>query len=72
VEFGTGKARARDDRLEIAGQEPLDLAQTRDANGLKVPFEEGARGIRILRLQLDGVAADVPQGSGDLCVIGAP
>ena len=71
VEFRTGKARARDHRLEIAGQQPLALAQARDANGLKVPFEEGARGIRILRLQLDGVAADVPQGSGNLCVIGA-
>jgi len=69
VEFRTGKARARDHRLEIAGQQPLALAQARDANGLKVPFEEGARGIRILRLQLDGVAADVPQGSGNLRAI---
>src|SRR5262249_2442207 len=62
MEFGTGKARARNDRLEIAGQQPLDLAQARDANGLKVPFEEGARGIGILGPQVYGVAADVQQG----------
>jgi hypothetical protein len=36
---------------------------------LKVPLEEGASGIRILWPQVDGVAADVPQGAGDLCVI---
>ena len=72
VEFGTGKARARDNRFEIAGQQPVDLAQARDANGLKVPFEEGARGIRVLWPQIHGVAADVPQGSGDLRMIGAP
>ena len=43
--FGTGKARARNDRLEIAGQKSLGLAQTRDANGLKILLEEGASGI---------------------------
>ena len=51
MEFGIGKARARNDRLEIAGQKSLDLAQTRDAHGLKILFEEGASGIRILRPQ---------------------
>ena len=69
MEFGTGKARTRNNRLEIAGQKPLDLAQARDANGLKVPFEEGARGIRIPWPQVHGVAADVPQGSRDRGVI---
>jgi len=39
---------------------------------LKVPFEEGARGIRILWPQIQGIAADVPQGAGDLGMIGAP
>src|SRR6266567_2829900 len=60
IEFGTGKARARNNRLEIAGQQPRDLAQARDANGLKVPFEEGAGGIRIPWPQAHGVAANVP------------
>ena len=60
MEFGTGKARARNNRLEIAGQQPRDLAQARDANGLKVPFEEGAGGIRIPWPQAHGVAANVP------------
>jgi hypothetical protein len=69
VEFGTGKARARNNRLEIAGQKPRDLAQARDANGLKVPFEEDAGGIGILWPQAHGVAADVPQGGGDRGVI---
>ena len=59
MEFGTGKARARNNRLEIAGQKSLGLAQARDANGLKVLFEEGASGIRILRPQVHGLAADV-------------
>ena len=62
-EFGTGKARARNNRLEIAGQKSLGLAQTRDANGLKILLEEGASGISILRLQVYGLAADVRQGS---------
>ena len=62
-EFGTGKARARNNRLKIAGQKSLGLAQTRDANGLKILFEEGASGIGILRPQVYGLAADVRQGS---------
>ena len=51
MEFGIGKARARNDRLEIAGQKSLGLAQTRDAHRLKILFEEGASGIGILRPQ---------------------
>src|SRR5262249_31615886 len=73
VKFGTGKARARNDRLEIAGQKSLPLAQARDANGAKILFKEGTSGIRILWPQSLGVAADVPQGSGDRSMmVGAP
>jgi len=49
VEFGTRKARTLNDRLVIPGQETLCFAQTRDAHGLKILFEEGASGIRMLR-----------------------
>src|SRR5262245_45824782 len=62
-EFGAGKARACDDRLEIAGQKSLDLAQPRDANRLKILLEEGARGISILRLQVCGLVADIGEGA---------
>src|SRR5260221_6127733 len=48
MEFGTGKARARNNRLEIAGQKSLPLANARDAKGLKILFEEGWSGILIL------------------------
>src|SRR5262245_30149828 len=68
-EFGAGKARARDDRLEIAGQESGGLAKPRDTDGLKILFEEDAGGIRILRPQAYRLAADVPQGFGDCCAI---
>src|SRR5262249_41166523 len=73
MEFGAGKARARYDGLEITGQQSFEFAQPRDANRLKILLEEGARGIRILRAQPYGIAADVPQRSGDLpTIFGAP
>src|SRR5262249_37428435 len=61
VEFGTGKARACDNRFEIAGHKSFPLAQARNPNGLKVLFEEGASGISIPRPQAEGIAADIPQ-----------
>jgi hypothetical protein len=69
VEFGTRKARARNYRLEIAGHKSFPLAQASDANGLKILFEEGARGMGILWPQADGIAADVPQGARDLSAV---
>src|SRR5262245_57513693 len=68
-EFGTGKARARNDRLEIAGQQARVLAQTRDANGPKILFEKDARGTGILRLQVCGLAANVRQRACELPAI---
>ena len=65
-EFGTGKARAGNDRLEVTGHQALALAQARDAHGLKILLEEGAGGIGILRLQSERLAADIRQGAGDL------
>src|SRR5262245_20918028 len=71
--FGTGKARARTNRFEIAGQKSLSHAQTPDANELKILFEEEAGGTRILRLQVRGLAADVRQGVGELpAIVAAP
>src|SRR5262249_33215902 len=49
VEFGTRKARTLNDRLVVPGAETLCFAQTRDAHGLKIMFEKGASGIRMLR-----------------------
>src|SRR5262245_60406055 len=69
MKFRRRKARARDNRLEIAGQKSLGLAQTPDAQGLKVLLEEGARGFRILRPQVGGLAADVRQRGGELCAL---
>jgi len=60
MEFGTWKARARNNRLEIPGQKSFPLTQARDPNGLKILLEEGASGIRILWSQSPGVAADGP------------
>ena len=68
-EIGRGKARARDDRLEIAGQQSLGLAQAPDAHRLKVLLEEAARGLGILRLQACGLAADARQRAGKLCAL---
>src|SRR4030095_16229685 len=59
MKFRRRKARARNNRLEIAGQKSLGLAQTPDAQGLKVLLEEGRRGFRILRTEVRGLAADV-------------
>src|SRR5262249_18736001 len=69
MELGTRKPRALDNRLEVTGQKSLALAQTRDANGPKIPFEEGARGIRILWPQFHGVAAHVQQRGRDLSAL---
>ena len=43
VELGIGKARARDDRLVVAGQETLGLAQAGDPHRPEIVLEEGAR-----------------------------
>src|SRR5262249_19872778 len=69
MKFRGWKARARTNRLEKAGQKSLGLAQTSDAQGLKVLLEEGARGFRILRPQVGGLAADVRQRGGELCAL---
>ena len=69
MEFGTRKPRAFDDRLEITGQKSLALAQPRDANGPKIPFEEGARGIGILWPQFRRVATHVQQRGRDLSAL---
>ncbi len=45
------KARTLNDRLVVPGQKTLCFAQTRDAHRLKILFEEGAGGIRMLRPQ---------------------
>src|SRR5262249_17763976 len=71
MEFGIGKARALNNRLEITGKKSLDLTQTRDAHGLKILLEEGASSVRVLRLQVYGFAADVPQRAMDRSVVGA-
>src|SRR5262249_49834975 len=49
VEFGTRKARTLNDRVVVTGQENLGFGQRRDALWLKILFEEGAGGIRMLR-----------------------
>src|SRR5262249_9148543 len=59
--FRRGKARARDDRLEIAGQQSLGLAQASDAHRLKVLLEKSASYLGILRLQDSSLAADAGQ-----------
>src|SRR5215831_15081184 len=69
MELGTRKPRALDNRLEVTGQKSLALAQPRDAYGPKIPFEEGARGIRILWPQFDGVTAHVQQSGRDLSAL---
>ena len=61
MEFRIGKARALNDRLEIAGQKSLGLAQPRDAHRLKILFEEGASGLQNPAAQVYGLAADVRQ-----------
>jgi hypothetical protein len=73
MDFGTGLARALNDRLEIAGQQSSGLPETRDAHRLKIPLEEGSSGLRIPQPQAIGFAADVPQGAVDVsAVLGAP
>src|SRR5262245_1620340 len=71
AEFGTRKARTLNDRLVVPGQETLCFAEARDAHGLKILFEKGASGIRMLWPQAHGFAADVPQYPGQgLAAIG--
>src|SRR5215510_13828898 len=67
--LGIGKARARHNRLEIAGQKSFGPAQRRNADGLKILLEEGTGGMRIPGLQSDGLATDVAQGAMDLSAI---
>jgi hypothetical protein len=67
--FRTGKARARNHRLIIAGHQTFALAQARDAYGLEVLLEEGTRGGGILRLERERLAADIGQGSEDLSAL---
>src|SRR5262249_48752756 len=69
IEFGIGKARALNNRLEITGKKSLHLTQTRDAHGLKILLEEGASSVRVLRLQVYGFAADAPQRAMDRSVV---
>src|SRR5262249_32978854 len=61
MEFGIGKARAFNNRLEITSKKSLAFAQTRYAHWLKILLEEGASSVRVLRLQFYGFAADIPQ-----------
>src|SRR5262249_36642042 len=69
MEFGIGKARASENRLEITGKKSLDLTQTRDAHGLKILLKEVASSVRGLRLQVYGFVADVPQRTMDRSVV---
>jgi hypothetical protein len=69
MEFAIGKARALNDWLEITGEQSLNLAQTGNAHGSKVLFEEGASGVRILRPQPYGFAAGIPQPTIDRSVV---
>src|SRR5262245_39282832 len=68
MEFGIGKARALNNRLEITGKKSLAFAQTRYAHRLKILLEEGASSVRVLRLQVCGFAADIPQRAMDRSV----
>src|SRR5262249_15620375 len=61
MKFRIGKTRAFDDRLEIAGEESLLLAQPRNAHRPEIVLEEGARRRRVGRLHAGGAAADLPQ-----------
>src|SRR5262249_58443548 len=47
VKFRIGKARALDDRLVIAGQEPLRFAETADLHRPKIVLKEAARGLLV-------------------------
>src|SRR5262245_3653588 len=68
MEFGIGEARALNNRLEITRKKSLDFTQTRDAHGLKILLKEGASNVRVLRLQVYGFAADVPERAMDRSV----
>src|SRR5437899_1246792 len=61
MELGIGKARARDDRLEIAGEKSLLLAETHDAHRPEILLEEAARRIGTPRPQGGGPSADLPE-----------
>ena len=68
IERLLSEARALKNRLEISGKKSLDLTQARDAHGLKILLKEGASSVRVLRLQVYGFAADVPQRAMDRSV----
>ena len=72
MEFGIGKARALDNRLEITGKKSLAFAQTRYTHWLKILLEEGASSVRVLRPQVCGFAADIPQRALDRSVVVGP
>src|SRR5262245_33962238 len=69
MEFGIGKARALNNRLEITGKKSLAFAQTRYAHWLKILLEEDASSVRVLRMQVYSFAADVPQRAMDRPVV---
>src|SRR6266516_5105785 len=71
MEFRIWEARALNNRLIVPGQQTLCFAQTRDAHGLKILFEEGASGIQIRTPHTHGFAADVRKGLGDLPALSA-
>ena len=71
MEFRIWEARALNNRLIVPGQQTLCFAQTRDAHGLKILFEEGASGIQIRPPQTHGFAADVRKGLGELPAVSA-
>src|SRR5262249_55529054 len=61
VEFGTRKARALHDRLIVAGEKALRLAQPGDAHRPEIVLEERACRRRIRRPHRGAAAAGLPQ-----------
>src|SRR5262249_18319853 len=61
VKFRIGKARALDDRLVVAGQEPLRFAETADLYRPKIVLEEAARGPLVGRPRPGRAPADPPE-----------
>src|SRR5262249_55729688 len=61
MKFRIGKTRAFDDRLEIAGEEALLLAEPCNAHRPEIVLEEGTRGRGVRGLHAGGPAADLPQ-----------
>src|SRR6516162_7321697 len=69
MELRIWKPRALNDRLIITGQEPLYLAQARNAHGRKILLEEGARSRRIARRLPRSLPTEIPQGAVDRAVV---